>query len=139
MTILLIQGILTTFTQTLGLICIGVLTLEILSGVFKAIKTKTLDSTKFREGLYGKIGYFIYIALAFLVAILLNQPLVLQATIIFVIGSEGVSILENLGQAGVPIPEFLIVILEKVKEKGNNGELPDNIQKDKENKGDGQQ
>ena len=121
----LIKSILTQPTQVLAIVCIGVLILEVISGVFKSVKLKELNSTIFRTGLYGKIGYFIYIALAFLVSLLLNLPLVLQATLTFIIGSEGVSILENLCQAGLPIPTFLRDILEKIKENGDKGQNND--------------
>ena len=121
----LIREILTQTTQTLAVCSIGVLILEVVSGVFNAIKKKELNSTAFRNGLYGKIGYFIYIALAFLIAIMLEMPLILQATLIFIIGSEGVSILENIAEAGLPVPSFLKEVLEKIKEKGNKGDKGD--------------
>ena len=123
----LIREILTQTTQTLAICSIGVLILEVVSGVFNAIKKKELNSTAFRNGLYGKIGYFIYIALAFLIAIMLEMPLILQATLIFIIGSEGVSILENIAEAGLPVPSFLKEVLEKIKEKGNKGDKGDDI------------
>lgn len=121
----LIREILTQTTQTLAICSIGVLILEVVSGVFNAIKKKELNSTAFRNGLYGKIGYFIYIALAFLIAIMLEMPLILQATLIFIIGSEGVSILENIAEAGLPVPSFLKEVLEKIKEKGDKGDKGD--------------
>lgn len=42
--------------------------------------------------------------------------------ILFFIGNEGISFLENLGLMGVPFPEFLKKALEALQEKGNSGE-----------------
>lgn len=121
----IINEILNNTTQILSFCTVGVLILEVFSGVYKAVKNKELNSTAFRTGLYGKVGYFIYIALAFLVSLLLNLPLVLQATLVFIIGSEGVSILENVAQAGIPIPSFLKDVLEKIKNNGDTGKGTD--------------
>lgn len=43
------------------------------------------------------------------------------ATLIFLIGNEGLSVLENLGLMGVPYPAFLKNALEVLREKGNAG------------------
>ena len=45
-----------------------------------------------------------------------------MAVILFFIGNEGISFLENLGLMGVPFPEFLQKALEALQEKGNAGE-----------------
>ena len=42
--------------------------------------------------------------------------------ILFFIGNEGLSVIENMGLMGVPYPEFMHKALEAMKEKGNNGE-----------------
>ena len=45
-----------------------------------------------------------------------------MAVLIFFIGNEGLSILENLGLMGVPYPAFLKNALEVLLEKGDQGE-----------------
>lgn len=117
----IINNIVTENTKVLVICVVFVLILEVVSGVYKAVINKQLNSTKFRTGLYGKIGYLIYIALSFLIAFLLNLPLILQATLSFVIASEGVSILENLCEAKIPVPGFLKEILQKIKENSEKG------------------
>ena len=42
--------------------------------------------------------------------------------IMFFIGNEGISVLENMGLMGVPYPEFLHKALESMKDKGDKGE-----------------
>lgn len=51
------------------------------------------------------------------------------AVVLFLVGNEGLSILENLGLMGVPYPAFLKKALEVLREKGDRGE------KDKDGRG----
>ena len=44
------------------------------------------------------------------------------AVIIFFIGNEGISFLENIGLMGVPFPAFLKKALEALRDKGDEGE-----------------
>lgn len=111
----IINNILTEQTKILCVIVIVILALEMLSGVLAAIKNKELNSTKFREGLLSKSGYFVQIALVFLVSIMISMPYLLYADLLWIACSEGVSVLENLGRMGVPIPDFIKNVLEKTK------------------------
>ncbi len=43
------------------------------------------------------------------------------AVILFFIGNEGLSVLENLGLMGVPYPKFLNKMLEALQEQGDKG------------------
>lgn len=45
-----------------------------------------------------------------------------MAVVLFFVGNEGLSLLENVGLMGVPYPEFLKRMLEALKEKGDEGE-----------------
>ena len=47
------------------------------------------------------------------------------AVILFFIGNEGLSVLENLGLMGVPYPKFLNKMLEALQEQGDKGETKD--------------
>ena len=47
------------------------------------------------------------------------------AMILFFIGNEGLSVLENLGLMGVPYPKFLKKTLEALQEQGDKGETKD--------------
>lgn len=105
----------TSQTKTLAIICVCILFLEICSGVLKAIKNKDLDSTRFREGLLSKTGYLVQIILVILVSMMLNMPYLLYADMLWISCSEGVSVLENLSEIGVPFPAFIKDVLEKTK------------------------
>lgn len=111
----LLHSVLTEQTKVLMILVIVILVLEMLSGVVAAIKNNELDSTKFREGLLSKSGYFMQIALCLVVSMLINMPYLLYADLIWISCSEGVSVLENLDRMGVKIPEFIKQVLEKTK------------------------
>ena len=59
------------------------------------------------------------------IGVLLDQALgaayVRTAVILFFIGNEGLSLLENLGLMGIPYPGFLQKTLEALHDKGNQG------------------
>lgn len=112
----LINSVLTDQTKILSIIVVVILILEMLSGVLAAIKNKELNSKKFREGLLSKSGYFVQIALVFLVSIMISMPYLLYADLLWIACSEGVSVLENLSRMGVPIPEFVKNVLGKTKQ-----------------------
>ena len=112
----LINSVLTDQTKILSIIVVVILILEMLSGVLAAIKNKELNSKKFREGLLSKTGYFVQIALVFLVSIMISMPYLLYADLLWIACSEGVSVLENLSRMGVPIPEFVKNVLGKTKQ-----------------------
>ena len=44
-----------------------------------------------------------------------------MAVILFFIGNEGISLLENLGLMGVPFPAFLRRALEALRDQGDKG------------------
>ena len=48
------------------------------------------------------------------------------ATTIWLIGNEGISITENLGVIGVPLPPFLTQAFRKLKNKDNKKKEDDN-------------
>lgn len=105
------------------LICFMIL--DFITGIIKAIKTATLDSTKCRWGIFTKFLMFIPLILSNLISVFLNlDGAILNICIIFYICSEGLSITENLIQIGIPLPEQLIDILVKVQ-KENNNEITD--------------
>ena len=112
----LINSVLTDQTKILSVIVVVILILEMLGGVRAAIKEKELNSKKFREGLLSKSGYFVQIALVFLVSIMISMPYLLYADLLWIACSEGVSVLENLSRMGVPIPEFVKNVLGKTKQ-----------------------
>jgi len=97
---------------------IALVILDYVTGVLKAIYTKTLSSAVGFKGLIRKIVIFIVIATAVIVQMIVGDAIPLrEITIIFFLCNEGISLLENASEF-VPIPEKLKDTLIQLREKG---------------------
>lgn len=103
--------------------------LDILTGVFKAWKNKNLWSRKSLFGYARKILVLVVIVLANVVDQILHlDGTVTYATVLFYIANEGLSILENMAELDVLVPNKLA---EKLKHIDNSGDtLPEEIGKE---------
>lgn len=86
-------------------------------------ETGALESRAGFKGLIRKV----LILLAVLIANQLDCSLQLNgiirtAVILFFIGNEGISVIENMGIMGVPLPEIVRKAFEQLKAKGENVE-----------------
>lgn len=81
--------------------------LDYVTGVLKAIYTKTLSSEIGFKGLIRKIVIFIVIATAVIIQMVVGNVIPLrEVTITFFLCNEGISLLENASEF-VPIPDKL--------------------------------
>lgn len=94
--------------------------LDYISGLLAAYVEKKLNSQIGFKGIAKKLFIFILIAVAYQIDTLLGSTAIRIAVIGFYIGIEGLSILENAGRAGVPIPSVLKESLEKLQTKENS-------------------
>jgi len=92
--------------------------LDYISGVLAAFYEKKLNSAIGFKGIIKKVFIFVLVAVAFEVDILTGTNIIRCAVIGFYIATEGLSILENAGRAGLPLPEILLDALEQMKERG---------------------
>jgi toxin secretion/phage lysis holin len=91
--------------------------LDYITGVLKAIVTKTLSSQVGFTGLIRKIVIFIVVATAVTVQSVVGDAIPLrEIVIIFFICNEGISLLENASEF-VPIPEKLKETLIQLRDK----------------------
>ena len=92
------------------------------TGVLAAINAHKLSSSVRFRGIASKIIIFALIGLAHLLDVhVLGTPGVLRtATIFFYLSNEGISILENAGLLGLPIPGGLKQALDTIKQTGQN-------------------
>ena len=88
-------------------ILVWVVLFDILTGMVKGLKGKKGNSTK---GLFG------------LITLLGLQPYA-NAFVLFYIASYAISITENLGQMGVPIPSFVKDRIEKLRDLTDKGDV----------------
>ena len=92
-----------------------------LTGVCVAIKDKKLSSSIGAKGIINKVVIFIMVSLSHVVdSYLLSSGVALERiTILFYCANEAISILENAGKIGVPLPEKLLTHLNSFKEKNS--------------------
>ncbi len=82
----------------------------------------TLSSKAGFKGLCKKGVIILIVWLAVLLDDAMGANYVRTAVMLFFIGNEGVSLLENIGLMGVPYPQFLQKALQALRDKGDKGE-----------------
>lgn len=85
---------------------------DVLTGFIQAIINNEVQSKVMREGLLHKSLIIIIVFLSFAASLTFNISLISKAVCIYVIVMETMSILENLGKAGIKI-EIIDKILKK--------------------------
>src|SRR5690606_19014683 len=97
--------------------------MDYLTGVGLAIKEKQLNSEIGSKGLLKKAAIFIVIILAAQLDRIVDNPVNLfrTAAVLFYIANEGISITENIGKLGAPLPAFIKKALEQLR--GKNDEV----------------
>lgn len=94
--------------------------LDYVSGLIKAYNTKTLSSRIGFRGLLKKVGILILVMVAVLVdRVTGNSGAIRTVIIYYFVANEGLSIIENLGAAGIPIPKFLKKALKALKKEND--------------------
>ena len=87
---------------------------DIVTGWIQASVNGTWDSTKMRKGLFRKSGELMIIVVACVIyeaiALPVDVPVFISAYIVIM---EVLSVLENLDQAGIPVPVWLTHRLKK--------------------------
>lgn len=95
--------------------------LDIITGIFKAIKDKNLWSRKSLFGYARKVLVLVVIILANVIDQILHlQGAVAYATVLFYIANEGLSIIENLAKVGVLVPASIAEKLNSIESKGES-------------------
>lgn len=100
------------------------LTGMVVAGVFKRSDKSgdgALDSRAGFKGLCKKGAELVLVLIGTRLDGLLGGDWARNAVILFLIGNEGLSVLENLGLMGAPYPAALKNALEVLRERGNTG------------------
>ena len=101
-------------------ILITVIILDYITGVCKAIYNKKMNSKVGAKGIIKKLGYLIVVAVSVeLDRITGNTGAIRTLVIYFFVANEGISILENWGGMGLPLPQKLTDTLEQLKNDNN--------------------
>lgn len=94
--------------------------LDMASGVMRSFMTKSWNSTVGMSGIIKKVSVILLIGMAGAIEYMVmsigqdSKGLILIGVTSFFIVNEGISILENCAQIGIPIPPFLYNALEKL-------------------------
>lgn len=85
-------------------------------------ETGALDSKAGFKGICKKGMILLLVWLGVLLDQAMGAAYIRTAVVLFFIGNEGLSLLENLGLMGVPFPATLENMLEALRKKGDEGE-----------------
>lgn len=98
--------------------------MDYLSGVMCAVADKTLSSEVGFKGICRKIVIFILVGIANIldVQVIGSGSVLRTAVIFFYLSNEGVSLLENAGHLGLPVPAKLKVVLAQLHERAEDKE-----------------
>lgn len=98
-----------------------VMIFDYLTGICKAIYFKTVNSRIGIKGIIKKVGYFLIVSLSALLDEILDSNTMIRTFVIFFfIANEGISILENWGSMGLPLPKKLMEFFEDLKQKAGD-------------------
>lgn len=102
--------------------------IDYLSGVMAAIVYRNLASQIGYKGIFKKVMIFLMVGIAHMVDSLVigDGSAVRTAVIFFYIANEGISIIENAGHIGLPVPDKLKQVLAQLNGKGTDDDEPQN-------------
>ena len=103
--------------------------IDYVTGVCVAIKQRKLSSKIGFSGIFRKVLIFVTAFLGKVVDqyILVSGNPTECAIILFYLSNEGISIVENLGRLGVPIPKFLAKTLSSISDENAAENLLDSM------------
>lgn len=92
--------------------------LDYISGLIKAYCTKTLSSKIGFKGILKKVGILAIVALSVSLDRLGGDTGAIRTLVIYYfVANEGLSVLENLAEAGIPIPNSIKKALKNIKKE----------------------
>lgn len=102
---------------------IAFVVINYITGVMCAIINRELSSAVGFKGIFRKVLIFLLVGIANIIDVqVIGTGAVLRtAVIFFYISNEGVSLLENAGHLGLPIPEKIKTVLEQLHDRAENG------------------
>ena len=96
-----------------------VIVIDYLTGIASAIYNKKLSSKMGFKGIIKKFCYLLVVALSVVIDNLLGQSGLIRSLVIyFFVANDGLSIIENMAEMNVKLPQKLIDALEQIKKKG---------------------
>ena len=105
------------------------ITIDYITGVAVAVKQRKLSSEVGFWGLVRKVCILLLVGIAHYIDVYVtkNGDVIRTVVSMYYIGNEGVSILENCGNLGLPLPPKLIAVMAQIKETGEKSDKEDNV------------
>ena len=102
---------------------IAFVAIDYITGVMCSVINRKLSSAVGFKGIFRKVLVFLLVGIANIIDVqVVGTGAVLRtAVIFFYISNEGVSLLENAGHLGLPIPEKIKTVLEQLHDRAENG------------------
>ena len=102
---------------------IAFVVIDYITGVMCAIINRELSSAVGFKGIFRRVLIYLLVGIANIIDVqVIGTGAVLRtAVIFFYISNEGVSLLENAGHLGLPIPEKIKTVLEQLHDRAENG------------------
>ena len=105
---------------------LGLMAIDILTGIIKAWAHNDFQSAVMRAGLAKKAGEIMILVVGELISFGLSIPgAVMDGISFYIIFMEIMSILENVDELGVPIPKFVKDVINNANEQLQNGPKKD--------------
>ena len=102
---------------------LGLMAIDVLSGVIKAWAHNDFQSSIMRSGLAKKAGEIVILVVGELVSFgLLLPEAVMNGISFYIIFMEIMSILENADALGIPIPKFVKDVINNANDQLQNGQ-----------------
>lgn len=103
---------------------IAFVVIDYITGVMCAIINRELSSAVGFKGIFRKVLIFLLVGIANIIDVqVIGTGAVLRtAVIFFYISNEGVSLLENAGHLGLPIPKKIKTVLEQLHDRAEKEE-----------------
>lgn len=98
---------------------VALIVLDYISGLIAAVIEKRLSSAVGARGIAKKVFMLLIVAIANIVDInVIGEGHALKTvTVVFYLCNECISLIENAGRIGVPVPQKLLQVLEQLKNK----------------------
>lgn len=108
---------------------VAFMVLDYISGILAAISVRKLSSKVGFKGIAKKLLILVFVSVGHITDtyVLGGVPVAMTAVILFYIANEGISIVENATELGLPVPQKIKNVLEQIKNKSGED--------DNENKG----
>lgn len=97
---------------------------DYITGILVGWTNKVVNSKRAFTGLAKKVAMFIMVIIANQLDLIMpnegiSENLARNAMILFLVGVEGISLTENLGKLGIPVPNFISERFKQLNAKGD--------------------